>query len=101
MSALGSTTHCTCACSTANCWRRAWRRGWLYRARRATSLGFFAFIPTSFTGIAELGLIAGTGMFISLAASLSVLPALIRLLPPDPARVQLRPPGTGRLAGLL
>jgi uncharacterized protein len=75
--------------------------GFMAVCAATTSLGFFAFIPTSFTGIAELGLIAGTGMFISLAASLSLLPALIKLLPPDPARVQLRPPGTGRLARLL
>ncbi|MEM7468659.1 MAG: MMPL family transporter [Pseudomonadota bacterium] len=32
-----------------------------------TSIGFFAFIPTDFKGVAELGLIAGVGMFISLA----------------------------------
>ncbi|HEX2790742.1 MAG TPA: MMPL family transporter [Steroidobacteraceae bacterium] len=75
--------------------------GFMTVCAATTSLGFFAFIPTAFTGIAELGLIAGTGMFISLAASLSLLPALIRLLPPDPARVQLRPPGAGRLGRLL
>lgn len=46
-----------------------------------TSIGFFAFIPTAFTGIAELGLISGAGMFISLVLSLSLLPALIALLP--------------------
>ncbi|MFX8957416.1 MMPL family transporter, partial [Acinetobacter baumannii] len=46
-----------------------------------TSIGFFAFIPTAFTGIAELGLISGAGMFISLLLSLSLLPALISLLP--------------------
>lgn len=46
-----------------------------------TSIGFFAFIPTAFTGIAELGLISGAGMFISLLLSLSLLPALIALLP--------------------
>ena len=75
--------------------------GFMAVCAATTSLGFFAFIPTAFTGIAELGLIAGTGMFISLAASLSLLPALIRLMPPDPARVQLRPPGTGWAARLL
>jgi hopanoid biosynthesis associated RND transporter like protein HpnN len=58
-----------------------------------TSLGFFAFIPTAFTGIAELGLIAGAGMFISLGASLSLLPALIRLTRPNPARARLPTPG--------
>jgi hopanoid biosynthesis associated RND transporter like protein HpnN len=75
--------------------------GFMAVCAATTSLGFFAFIPTSFTGIAELGLIAGTGMFISLGASLSLLPALIRLMPPDPARVKLQPPGAGRLGRLL
>lgn len=46
-----------------------------------TSIGFFAFFPTAFRGVAELGLISGTGMFISLASSLTVLPAMLTLLP--------------------
>jgi len=46
-----------------------------------TAIGFYAFIPTVFEGVAELGLIAGTGMFISLVANLTVLPALISLMP--------------------
>jgi len=50
-----------------------------------TAIGFYAFLPTSFLGVAELGLIAGTGMFISLAFSLTLLPALLSLAP---ARVQ-------------
>ena len=41
-----------------------------------TAAAFYAFIPTSFQGVAELGLISGTGMFISLLVSLTVLPAL-------------------------
>jgi hopanoid biosynthesis associated RND transporter like protein HpnN len=56
-----------------------------------TSLGFFAFIPTDFLGIAELGLISGAGMFMSLVVSLTLLPALITLMPPDPATVRLKP----------
>lgn len=47
-----------------------------------TGLGFYAFVPTDFAGVSELGLISGTGMFISLAASLTVLPALLQVLPP-------------------
>ena len=66
-----------------------------------TSLGFFAFIPTPFTGIAELGLISGAGMFISLAVSLSLLPALISLFPPDAAKVKLSPPDQGALGRVL
>lgn len=44
-----------------------------------TAAGFFAFIPTDFDGVSELGLISGGGMIISFVASLSLLPALIRL----------------------
>jgi hypothetical protein len=50
-----------------------------------TSLAFFAFIPTDFLGVSELGLIAGAGIFISLAVNLTVLPSLLLLLGP-PAR---------------
>ena len=74
--------------------------GYMAVCAATTSLGFFAFVPTPFTGIAELGLIAGVGMFVSLLASLTVLPALISLMPPDPRKVVLRPPGSG-LAGRL
>jgi hopanoid biosynthesis associated RND transporter like protein HpnN len=47
----------------------------------STAIGFYAFIPTNFVGLSELGIISGTGMFISLIVSLSVLPALFRLSP--------------------
>ncbi|MHC8509243.1 MAG: MMPL family transporter [Rhodospirillales bacterium] len=40
---------------------------------------FFAFLPTDYTGLAELGLIAGAGMVIALAVTIILLPALIRL----------------------
>ncbi len=55
-----------------------------------TAIGFFAFIPTAFSGVAELGLISGTGMFIGLAASLTVLPALLTVM-----RFHVRPRGAG------
>ena len=42
-----------------------------------TAIGFFSFAPTEYAGVAELGIIAGTGMFISLAMNLTLLPALI------------------------
>jgi hopanoid biosynthesis associated RND transporter like protein HpnN len=42
-----------------------------------TAIGFYAFIPTDFSGVAELGLISGTGMFISLFCTFTVLPALL------------------------
>ncbi len=46
-----------------------------------TAVGFFAFVPTDFVGVAELGLISGAGMFISLFCTLTLLPALISLRP--------------------
>ncbi len=42
-----------------------------------TAAGFYSFIPTAFDGVAELGLIAGTGMFISFFATLTLQPALL------------------------
>ncbi len=47
----------------------------------AAAIGFYSFLPTPYTGVSELGLIAGTGMFINFFATLSVLPALLTLLP--------------------
>jgi len=46
-----------------------------------TSAGFFAFIPTSFKGVSELGVISGAGIIISLITTLSLLPALLSLSP--------------------
>jgi hopanoid biosynthesis associated RND transporter like protein HpnN len=51
-----------------------------------TAIGFFAFVPTDFVGVAELGLISGAGMFISLFCTLTLLPALMSL-PPLPQGV--------------
>ena len=48
-----------------------------------TAIGFFAFVPTEFIGVAELGLISGAGMLVSLFCTLTLLPALISL-PPQP-----------------
>ncbi len=75
--------------------------GFMMVCAATTSLGFFAFIPTPFTGIAELGIISGAGMFISLVVSLSLLPALISLFPPNAAQVKLSPPDQGLLGRVL
>lgn len=42
-----------------------------------TSIGFYAFVPTDYLGVAELGLISGTGMFVILVQNLTLLPALL------------------------
>ena len=48
----------------------------------ATSAGFLAFVPTDFSGVAELGLIAGVGMLIAFVCTITVLPACIVLCGP-------------------
>ncbi len=58
-----------------------------------SSIGFLAFVPTAFSGVAQLGLIAGFGMFASLLATLILLPALINIFgPPKIAMAQHSPP---------
>jgi hopanoid biosynthesis associated RND transporter like protein HpnN len=51
-------------------------------AAAATAAGFYAFLPSDYVGISELGLIAGTGMIIAFITSLTLLPALLSLLKP-------------------
>ena len=54
-------------------------------ASLATAAGFLAFVPTAFSGVAELGLIAGGGMLIAFGCTITVLPAAITLLHPQGA----------------
>ncbi|MCH7693467.1 MAG: MMPL family transporter [Proteobacteria bacterium] len=49
------------------------------------AIGFYSFLPTAYVGLAELGLIAGTGMFIAFFANTTVLPALLTLAPVSPS----------------
>jgi len=42
-----------------------------------TSIGFYVFIPTDYLGVAELGLISGTGMLIILSLTMTFFPALL------------------------
>ncbi len=51
-------------------------------AAGAVFLGFGAFLPTAYVGIAELGVIAGLGMVVALLFSVTLLPALILLVRP-------------------
>ena len=48
----------------------------------ATAAGFLSFLPTEYKGVSELGLIAGFGMLIAFATSVTMLPALIYLFNP-------------------
>jgi len=55
-------------------------------AAAATAVGFFAFLPTSYRGLSELGLIAGCGMLIAFLSSIALVPAMLAALnPPDEA----------------
>ncbi|MDJ0787033.1 MAG: MMPL family transporter [Myxococcota bacterium] len=42
-----------------------------------TATGFYVFVPTYYSGVAELGLIAGSGMFIVLFLTTTLFPALL------------------------
>lgn len=56
--------------------------GPLLLAAGAICLGFTAFLPTAYIGIAELGVIAGCGMAIALLFSVTMLPAVLVLMRP-------------------
>jgi len=58
-------------------------------AAGAIFLGFGAFLPTAYVGIAELGMIAGIGMVIALAFSVTILPALVTLLNPRAPKAEV------------
>jgi uncharacterized protein len=51
-------------------------------AAAAIGVGFLAFAPTRYYGIAQLGVIAGLGMLMAVALSLTLLPALIAITRP-------------------
>jgi uncharacterized protein len=51
-------------------------------AAMATASGFLCFLPTDYKGISELGEIAGAGMIVAFTSSITVLPALLKLLNP-------------------
>ncbi|MCX7088959.1 MAG: MMPL family transporter [Methylococcales bacterium] len=46
-----------------------------------TAIGLYAFIPTDYKGVSELGLLAGTSLFICLLVTLTLLPALLKFVP--------------------
>ena len=62
-------------------------------AAAATACGFLAFVPTSFAGVAELGLIAGVGMVIAFLCTLLFLPAALAAFRPRPEPRSVGLPG--------
>jgi len=67
----------------------------------AAAIGFFSFLPTAYRGVSELGLIAGAGMFIALFANLTLLPAILSLVPLKPRGRALGAPLGDRLQRLV
>ena len=62
-------------------------------AAAATAAGFFSFLPTSYAGVAELGLIAGIGMVIAFILAITMLPGA------DQARASARRTRGDRIFG--
>ena len=56
--------------------------GPLVLAAASIATAFYSFLPTAYLGLSELGLIAGTGIIIALATTLTLLPALLTVLKP-------------------
>lgn len=62
------------------------------------SIAFLSFVPTSYRGLAELGIISALGMLVAFVITVVLLPAFLTLLPPK----QVQPRGDGRLiAGMI
>ena len=61
-------------------------------AAAAVAAGFLSFLPTDYRGVSELGQIAGVGMLVAYATSITLLPALITVLNPpgEPEEVGYR-----------
>ena len=59
----------------------------------AAALSFFSFLPTAYRGFAEMGLIAGVGMFLALLANVTFFPALLTILPIARSRQAFAPSG--------
>jgi hopanoid biosynthesis associated RND transporter like protein HpnN len=51
-------------------------------AAAAIAAGFFAFWPTSYVGVSELGVIAGVGILVAFTLSITLLPALLHMMHP-------------------
>ncbi|MBK8958672.1 MAG: MMPL family transporter [Proteobacteria bacterium] len=75
--------------------------GALVLAAVGAAICFFAFVPTSYLGLAQLGVIAGFSMGVALIANLTVLPALLALLPAPRALARRASPAARTRHGAL
>ena len=69
--------------------------GPLLLATASIAIAFYSFLPTAYIGISELGLIAGTGIIIAFATTITLLPALLTVFKPG---AEEKPIGYGALA---
>jgi hopanoid biosynthesis associated RND transporter like protein HpnN len=67
----------------------------LVLAAVSIATAFYSFLPTAYRGLSELGLIAGIGIIIAVATTLTLLPALLTVLKPPPEQ---KPIGYAALA---
>src|ERR1043165_8641663 len=51
-------------------------------AAAAVAAGFLSFLPTAYRGVSELGQIAGMGMLVAYVSSVTLLPALLKVINP-------------------
>jgi hopanoid biosynthesis associated RND transporter like protein HpnN len=65
-------------------------------AALATAVCFYSFTPTSFSGVAELGFVAGNGMIVAYLLSGALLPALLKLMDAEGSAGEV---GFAQLAG--
>lgn len=70
-------------------------------AAAGITLGFLAFLPTSYTGVSQLGAVAGFGMLVALALNLTLLPAVIKLVAPAVRPEEADLPWLAKLEGRL
>jgi uncharacterized protein len=56
--------------------------GPLLLAAASIAAGFYSFLPTTYVGLSELGLIAGTGMIVAFGTTVTLLPALLAVFNP-------------------
>ncbi len=54
----------------------------------SAAISFYAFVPTSYAGIVDLGLVSGTSMLIALVLTLTLMPAILTLWPVSPSALK-------------
>jgi uncharacterized protein len=71
--------------------------GPLLLAAASIATAFYSFLPTAYVGLSELGVIAGTGIVIAFATTVTLVPALLSVLKPP---AEQKPIGYAALAPL-